>query len=228
MPARPLALTAVLLTLSAGPTRAADVEPTVYAVGVAAVDITPDGPIRLNGFGFRRAECEGVADRIWAKALAVQHPDGSDPVVLITAEVLGVTADVRVELTRRLQAKAGVEPDRLAVTATHTHCGPMLSGANPTIFGTPIAEAERQRIDAYTAAFLDKLEAVAVAALKSRKPARLFWGFGSVGLAVNRRRPPGPVDHDLPVLSSAMRRRTRSGPCASPTPATASPCRSTR
>ena len=43
-----------------------------YRVGVAKVDITPDYPIRLNGFGSRRAESEGVTQRIWAKALAIR------------------------------------------------------------------------------------------------------------------------------------------------------------
>ena len=41
-----------------------------YLVGVASVDITPDYPIRLNGFGNRRAESEGVSQPIFAKALA--------------------------------------------------------------------------------------------------------------------------------------------------------------
>ena len=33
-----------------------------YLVGVSTVDITPDYPIRLNGFGNRRAESEGAHD----------------------------------------------------------------------------------------------------------------------------------------------------------------------
>ena len=45
----------------------------VYDVGVAVVDITPDYPIRLNGFGFRRKESEGVSQRIYARALAVSQ-----------------------------------------------------------------------------------------------------------------------------------------------------------
>src|SRR5205807_5760249 len=58
-----------------------------------------------------------------------------------------------------------------------------------------------QRIDRYTAELIDKLEKVARAALADRKPARLSWGIGSVGFAVNRRTKGGPVDHDLPVLA---------------------------
>lgn len=40
-------------------------------LGVTQVDITPDYPVRLSGFGFRRTESEGITHRIWAKALAI-------------------------------------------------------------------------------------------------------------------------------------------------------------
>ena len=51
-----LALMFALLPLSAS---------AEYRVGAAAVDITPDYPVRLSGFGFRRAESEGVTQKIW-------------------------------------------------------------------------------------------------------------------------------------------------------------------
>ena len=44
-------------------------------VGVAQIDITPDYPIRLNGYGSRRTESEGIVQRIWAKALAIGSDD---------------------------------------------------------------------------------------------------------------------------------------------------------
>src|SRR5207244_1381212 len=55
-----------------------------YRVGVAQVDITPDYPIRLSGFGFRRTESEGVTHRIWAKAIAVDCGDApTAPAVIV-------------------------------------------------------------------------------------------------------------------------------------------------
>ena len=45
--------------------------PTLHTVGVAAIDITPDYPVRLSGYGSRRTEHEGVDQRIKAKALAI-------------------------------------------------------------------------------------------------------------------------------------------------------------
>ena len=185
----------LLVVASAAP--AAD--PPPYKAGVAAVDITPAHPIRLNGFGRRRAESEGVYQRIHAKALAID--DGvNGPAVLMAVDVLGITAEHYAELGRRLARKAGLKPDRLAVTATHTHTGPMVAGANPTLFGVPIPPEHQKNIDRYTPVFLDGLEAAALAALKDLKPAKLEWAVGTAKFAANRRTGGGPTDHDLPVL----------------------------
>jgi putative membrane-bound dehydrogenase-like protein len=170
-----------------------------YRVGVAQIDITPSGPIRLNGFGFRRTESEGVYHRIWAKALAIED-ETKEPALLITVDVLGIPEDIRTEVAKRLEKKTGLKPECLAITATHTHTAPMLKGANPTIFGVPIPKDHLAHIDQYTAEFLDKLEKVGVEALSHRTPARLSYAIGKVGFAANRRTKGGPVDHDLPVL----------------------------
>jgi putative membrane-bound dehydrogenase-like protein len=192
-----LAVLAVLCLT--GLSRAADVKPDTYLVGVAEVDITPKDPVRMNGFGSRRDEFTRVNHPIYARAISIRHSGDSEPLVLMTVEVLGITADHRADLVKRLKGK--VSSERLAVTATHTHCGPMVSGANPTLFGVPIPDDHLKHIEAYTATYLDKLEQAAVEALKDPKPAHLYWGVGTVGFAKNRRpQPNGPTDHDLPVL----------------------------
>ena len=40
-------------------------------VGVAEVDITPDYPIRMTGYGNRKTESEGAEQRLKARALAI-------------------------------------------------------------------------------------------------------------------------------------------------------------
>src|ERR1041385_1871979 len=103
LPMRPVCPAVVLAFLSA-PALAAD----TYAVGVGRADVTPTYPVRLSGFGFRRAESEGVTQKIWAKALALGD---DDPSVLITVDNLGVPARLVDELAGRL-AKKGVKRDR--------------------------------------------------------------------------------------------------------------------
>src|SRR5262249_46339482 len=119
---------------------------TTYSVGVASVDITPSYPVRLSGFGFRRTESDGVTQQIWAKALAIGD---EEPAVLIAVDNLGVPANIVEALAKRLK-KAGVKPERLAVTSTHTHTAPMLTNACPTLFGVPIPKDHQEHIDRYT------------------------------------------------------------------------------
>lgn len=174
-------------------------EPAGYRAGVAQIDITPDYPVRLSGFGVRRTESEGVTQPIWAKGLAIQPANG-EPAVLITTDNLGIPATVVNEVAARLQKSVGLKRERFTVTATHTHTAPMLTGVAPTLYSIPIPPDHQVRIDRYTQELTDKIEQVALAALKDLQPSNLSWGMGTVKFAINRRTKGGPVDHDLPVL----------------------------
>ena len=191
-----LSLTAAFVLAASSTLAAADGEPV--QVGFARADITPEYPVRLSGFGFRRAESEGVRQRIWAKAMAIGSDD-QGPVVMLAVDSLGVPDAMVRQLASKLQAR-GVARDRVAVTATHTHSAPLLGGVLQTLFGEPIPPDHQAHIDRYTAELAANLEKVAIDALRNRQPARLFWGMGQVKFAVNRRTAGGPVDHDLPVL----------------------------
>jgi hypothetical protein len=170
-----------------------------YLVGVAKIDITPNYPIRLHGFGHRRTESQGVGQRIWAKALAISA-DGEKPVILLTIDNLGIRFAVVEEVAARLNQKAGIDRQRFAVTFTHTHSAPKTTGSADTLFAAPILPDQLKRIDRYTAELTDALEKVALEALADRKPGRLKRGVGKVEFARNRRTKGGPVDHDLPML----------------------------
>jgi putative membrane-bound dehydrogenase-like protein len=174
-------------------------EPVNWSVGVAAVDITPDYPVRLNGFGFRRNESEGVRQPIYAKALAIGNGD-EKPAVLITVDTLGIPDALVERLAKKLNQAAGIPRDHLSITASHTHTGPMVNDVSPTLFGMPIPEPHQAHIDQYSREFEEKLGQVALKALADRQPATLGWALGRVGFAKNRRTTGGPVDHDLPLL----------------------------
>ncbi|KAJ3056848.1 hypothetical protein HK102_011141, partial [Quaeritorhiza haematococci] len=132
-------------------------------------------------------------------ALAIGSDD-QKPVVLISVDSLGVSDEIVGEVAARLEKKAGLPRERLALGASHTHYAPMLKGVAPNIFGKPITAEQQARVDAYTREFIDKLERVCLDALAERKPATLSWAQGRVGFAANRRTKGGPVDHSLPVL----------------------------
>jgi putative membrane-bound dehydrogenase-like protein len=170
-----------------------------FPIGVARTDITPGYPIRLTGYAVRKTESEGVEQRLWAKALALGS-DQEGPAVLVTVDNCGVSARVIDEVAKRLNQKAGIPRERIAVCSSHTHSGPCVLGFAPNIFAMPIPQDQQAAIARYTGELIDKLEQLTLAALADRKPALLGWTEGKVGFAKNRRTPGGPVDHALPIL----------------------------
>lgn len=168
-------------------------------IGVARSDITPDYPIRLTGYAARSGPSTGVAQRIWAKAIAIGS-DREGPRVLVTVDNCGVARGIVEEVGKRVLPRTGLKREHLVIASSHTHSGPMVRGFAANIFVRDLTPEEGAAIDRYTAELTDKLEAVVIAALQDRRPGTLHHGQGSVGFAANRRTPGGPVDHALPVL----------------------------
>ena len=168
--------------------------------GIATVDITPGHPVRLNGFGGRSRESQGVRQSLFAKALAVGSGD-HDTVIILTVDTLGIPAELTDRIAAALKARLSLPRERLALCASHTHSGPMIRNCANTLFGQPIPDDHWNHILQYSEQLETGLIDAAVKAWQNRRPAKLSWGIGQVGFALNRRTPGGPVDHDLPVLA---------------------------
>ena len=179
-------------------------------IGVARIDITPDYPIRLHGYGNRRTNSQGVAQHLFAKALAFGG-DRQDTAVLITVDNLAVPASVTDEVAARLKASFKIPREQIALCSSHTHSAPVLSGVAPNIFSSDIIPEQQADIDRYTRELTDKLERVARDALSNRAPSKFFWTEGTVTFAKNRRvvrdgravfgeNQAGPVDHTLALV----------------------------
>lgn len=173
--------------------------PPPVDVGSARIDITPGYPIRLTGYQSRSSESVGVAEKIWAKAIAIGS-DEQGPAVLVSVDNLGVGENVVEGVAASLRKRTGLPRSRFVVASSHTHSAPALAGVAPNIFGKTLDDRELATIGRYTKFLTDAIEQVALDALKARRPSRLSWAQGSVAFAANRRTPVGPVDHDMPVL----------------------------
>lgn len=179
---------------------AAPVPAKLWPIGAASVDITPNYPVRLSGYGNRRTEHEGVEQHIFAKALAIGS-DAEGVAVIVTVDNVGVPGKLREEVLKRLVAKTKLAPERFAVCSSHTHCAPMLLGVLPNLFSMDIPTEHLPNIQRYTRELTDKIEQVVLAALAKREPCKLAWGSGHVSFAHNRRAFAfRPEDHSLPVL----------------------------
>ena len=186
-------------------------------VGVARMDITPYGPIRLSGYlryGNRKNESEGVLQQLWAKAIAFGS-DEENPSILITADLAGIQAHMVKTVAENVAKKRKFNPDNLVICTSHTHSGPDMGNSHSMYFDPLLPVDQLGRIALYLDSLTIKLEQLAIAALDSRKPSLLAWGQGTVGFAMNRRVikegkwvghgkvADGPVDHTFPLLRIA-------------------------
>ena len=176
-------------------------------VGVARVDITPEGPIRLAGYASRaKSETDVVLQRLSAKAIAFGS-DAQNPSVLITVDLVGIPWRITNRLAERLSEKTVIDAKQLVICASHTHGGPevgnlinILQYRGDHFSDSLLALNQLVHISEYTEQLSRKLEEVALAALKDRKPALVSWGQGQASFAANRRTKGGPVDPALPMM----------------------------
>ncbi|MFO0981587.1 MAG: neutral/alkaline non-lysosomal ceramidase N-terminal domain-containing protein [Planctomycetota bacterium] len=170
------------------------------AAGVARVDITPDLPIRLSGYGSRRAEATRVAQHLFARALALRH-ERDPPVLVIAVDACGVPGSLTDAVAARLAQQCGLERERFTLAVTHSHTAPCVADYLPTLFGEDLPAEHRAHIEAYSHALIDRLVQAGAQALQSWQPVRLAVARGSVAFAANRRAKDGPVDRSLPLLA---------------------------
>ena len=194
-------VTLVSLLLSAAAATPVHAQP--WKAGVARVDITPTEPIWLAGFGSRTKPSEGVRQKIWVKALALEDQSGARS-VLITSDLLGFTADMARHVADHALGNHGIPRERLAINSSHTHSGPVTGSLLRPAY--PFDAAQEEVVKRYTAQLLTQVDGAIGAALKDLAPASLAFEQGNAGFATNRRRTrlrqyPGPVDQDVPVLA---------------------------
>jgi neutral ceramidase len=175
-----------------------------WKAGVASIDITPQEPIWLAGYGNRTRPSEGVLQKIYAKALVLEDETGART-VLVTSDLLGFIKEVSDPIADRVRKKYGVPRERLALNASHTHSGPVIGHMLRPAY--PLTPGQDEVITKYTAHLEDLVVDVIGRAVTNLAPAEVSFAQGFAGFAVNRRRQvmsralPGPVDHDVPVLS---------------------------
>jgi neutral ceramidase len=194
----------LLLLLFAFSLAAAD-----YKVGIGRVDITPAGPIWLSGYAARKKPSDGVLQRLWAKALAIEDRKGGR-IVIVTTDLLGLPRSVTDVVGARIAKDYAVDRARVLFNSSHTHSGPVVR-PNLTIM-YDLTEEQDRVIREYTQRLIGDLTSVVAAALGDLKPADIAFGTGEAKFASNRRlrapdgsvrnaqNPEGPVDHSVPVL----------------------------
>ena len=179
-----------------------------WRVGLAGVKITPEGPIRLDGYAERTRPSEGVLCDLYAKAMAIEDGAG-DRALLLTVDIIGFASRDAKVVHEAIAAGTGLAADRILLNASHTHTGPVVVFGG--LGGSSFSAEEREAVFRYTRWLRDRLVEVSGAALRDLAPAALARGTGTIDFAVNRRRtedggvrmgpnPEGTVDRAVPAL----------------------------
>jgi len=157
--------------------------------GAAEVDITPRPGEPLAGFSGREPmSCDGLADRVWAKAISLS--DGTQTVTVVGGDILLFLPDLCDAVLRR----AGVEREGVYFTSTHTHSGPGGYAPGWLEQWTAIGEFDPAVADRLADAFADAITRSRAA----MQPARLVVArtTPTARLVVNR------IDKSMPGNSS--------------------------
>ena len=183
-----------------------------WSVGVGKSRITPTSPTWMAGYGARDRPSEGAVHDLWAKALVLQD-DAGQRSLLVTLDVCGIARELSLRIRDRVKTRHNVPIERVVLSCSHTHCGPVLGRNLLTMYDLNADQAAK--VVAYEKEFEAKVNAAIDDAFKTLVPARISWETGRADFAVNRRtnKEPdvpalrdknaleGPVDHDVPVLT---------------------------
>src|SRR5439155_24251368 len=99
-----------------------------WKAGIAKAVITPAKPLWLAGYSGRNKPAEGKVMDLWVKVLALEDAEGHRAIIL-TSDTLGIPRSIYQPVCAALKQRCGLQPDQILLSASHTHCGPVLRGA---------------------------------------------------------------------------------------------------
>ncbi|MTI94543.1 MAG: hypothetical protein FH749_03510 [Firmicutes bacterium] len=159
-------------------------------LGCSEIDITPNIPVHMGGYGARKLPGNGVATNLFARGFVFAHGDVMTG--LITADILMLNRE-QVEM---IQAEAsrltGIPEQQIIVACSHTHSGPA-TFSRAGLGNPPDPE--------YINWLLKALAGSLLMAKENLEPVRAGSATTSVqGIGANRRQAEATMDTQLTVV----------------------------
>ncbi len=135
-------------------------------VGAAVIDVTPQQfPVLVNG-GMLAGRATKATSKIHARAIVVDG--GNERIAIVVVDSCMMPRPLLDEAKQLISQRTKLKPDRILISATHTHTAPSVlaclgTDADPT----------------YTPYLRQKLAEAVVAAEKNLEPARVGFGAGN-------------------------------------------------
>lgn len=179
----------------------------VFRASVVKVDITPDGPKMLLGYGARQST--GIHDHIYHRIIVLD--DGITQFFLVSSDICVISPSEYDHVASLLQRQLGINPLHFWWSLTHTHSAPEVGVPGlPEVF---MGDRYKHEVDtAYTSLVEQKLMEGIMEARRKLAPARLGVGWGFSQANINRRavdvdgkaslgmNPDGPVDRRIGLM----------------------------
>ncbi|MEX2234926.1 MAG: neutral/alkaline non-lysosomal ceramidase N-terminal domain-containing protein [Cyclobacteriaceae bacterium] len=179
---------------------------STFRASVVKIDITPEVPQNLLGYGPRNST--GTNDPIFHKIVALD--DGKTQFFLISSDLCLVSPTEYDRVAARIQKLYGIDPVNVWWTVTHTHSAPEIG--SPGMYATYLAD----RIVKLDPAYTDLIEQKLIDGIKEAReklvPAMMGVGWGFSQANINRRaidvdgkaslglNPDGPVDRRIGLI----------------------------
>ena len=135
-----LPLTAALFLCLLPATRAAEPVAGKFRAGAATSNITPNLDSGIVG-GFVPFPAAQVHDELHARCLVLD--DGKTMLALVVCDLLGMHRSVSVEARRLIQEATGIPPERVLISATHTHSAASALGEKRYTSEQPLDDYQR-------------------------------------------------------------------------------------
>jgi len=178
-----------------------------FRASVVKIDITPDTPQWLLGYGPRQST--GVHDHLFHRIVAMD--DGKTQFFLISTDICLYSPSLYDQVTKELSAQMGIKRLQVWWSVTHTHSAPEVG---PPGLGDVFLKGryEHDHNTQYTARAKQQLLDGIKEAREKLEPARLGVGWAYASATINRRarnedgpaflglNPDGPVDHQIGLL----------------------------
>ena len=184
--------------------------------GFAKVDITPDQPLRLSGYGNRTEPFVGIDEQLWVRAMVFtwNAPGAEAPSrhALVSVDTIGLPGSLVTKIAREVEQRYEIPRKRFVVCFTHSHTTPHIADGLTNIFAKPLTEDESAKSLHYTNRVAESIVGGIGQAIAALQPGNLSFAQGSVKFAQNRRvlkdgkwvgfgvNPAGPVDFSFPIL----------------------------
>ena len=153
--------------------------------GAAEAEITPPFPVDLLGYVRRPLAARSAYEPLMATACVFRDDETATTVVVIAADVVGLTTPMADRIRARVSELVGCDPAAVLLNSSHSHAAPW-PGATIKLGGEFDAWTETEL--RYWETIPDRYASVALEAVGRLAPARVGGGVGQApGLAVNRR-----------------------------------------